>query len=487
MNTLISSSKRAYQRISNNLTLHELSGSLGDLGTLLPIMISLTMTGQINLTSTLWFGGIWNILSGVRFQVPMCVQPMKAIAATVLSSSMSIDENMSAGLGVAGIIFFLGATRTIHLVGSYTPVAIVRGIQLGAAASLIKTAHNLISGLTWTISTDNWSDNYNWVLLSFIFVITCYRTRIPSALILFVIGLSFALIRMFGTEHDTLNLPRPVIGAHYPDTIIQPTLEDFRNGFVNASLGQIPLTALNSIIALSALIDDLFPDHHADTATISMSIGVMNLIGCWFGSMPFCHGSGGLAGQFRFGARSEVSVIILGLSKLLLGILFGSSLVGLLEVFPKSILSVMLFISGIELASAARAVNNGIHDEKKQKENWTIMLTTMGVIIAYSNVGAGFVAGFVVAFLLSVQRLGVRKWYVSFIQGIEDIPSKWKHQDAFVYTGESAVGKTRHGDLEGSEWQPLLGCSNSDLSKTGGRTIIGAISNSNTSSSSSLH
>ena len=161
------------------------------------------------------------------------------------------------------------------------------GIQLGAAVSLIKKAHNLVSGLAWTVTAHNWSDNYIWVLLSFIFVMVCYRTRIPSALILFVIGSIFTLIRMFGTERDTLGLPWPVIGIHYPDTIIRPTPEEFGTGFVNASLGQIPLTALNSVIALSALIDDLFPKHHADTATISMSIGVMNLIGCWFGSMPF--------------------------------------------------------------------------------------------------------------------------------------------------------------------------------------------------------
>ncbi|KAI7850541.1 hypothetical protein BDC45DRAFT_572779 [Circinella umbellata] len=387
MNTLISCSKRAYQRIPNKLTLHELSGSLGDLGAVLPIMFSLTLTGQISLTSTLWFGEIWNILSRVRFQVPMCVQPTKNIAATVLSSRMPIEKNMSAGLE----------------------------IQLGAADSLIKRAHNLVSSLTWTISADS------------------------CALILFAIGLTFALIRMFGIEHDTLNSPRPVI-----------------------AWGKFPLTVLNSLIALSALVDDLFSDHHADTATISMSIGVMNLIGCWFGSMPFCHGSGGLAGQYRFGARSEVFVIILGLSKLLLGTLFGSSLLGLLEVFPKWILG-------------------------KQKENWTIMLTIMGVIIAYSNVGTGIVAGSVFTFLLSVQRLGARKWYVSFIQGIKDIPSKWKHQDAFMYKCESAVAKTHYGDLESFERQPLLGCKNSDLSKAGEKTIIGAISNSKSSSSSSLH
>jgi hypothetical protein len=40
---------------------------------------------------------------------------------------------------------------------------------------------------------------------------------------------------------------------------------------------------------------------------------------------------------------------MLGAAKLLLGILFGSSLLGLLEVFPNSMLAVMMFISGVEV------------------------------------------------------------------------------------------------------------------------------------------
>lgn len=78
-------------------------------------MISLAVAGQIDLTSTLWFTGIWNIASGLLFQVPVCVQPMKgksglvlrvayidiinkAIAAVVLTRNMSLRENMAAGL-----------------------------------------------------------------------------------------------------------------------------------------------------------------------------------------------------------------------------------------------------------------------------------------------------------------------------------------------------------------------------------------------------
>ncbi|CEP16428.1 hypothetical protein [Parasitella parasitica] len=422
--------KKPLHRFKENFTLHEISGSLGDLGTLLPIMMSLAISGQINLTSTLWFTGIWNVLSGAMFQVPVCVQPMKGtttIAAVVLTKNMPIQENMAAGLSVAAFITFLGITRTIHLVGAFTPPAIVKGLQLGTAIQLIIKAHNLIPKLQWEITAENWSDNNVWVLLSFLFVVACYRTKVPSALVLFLTGLIFALVVMFGENRD---VPHPSVdGGHYPDTIIVPTPEQFKNGFLNAGLGQLPLTTLNSVIALCALIDELFPKHHAKTSHVAVSVGVMNLIGCWFGAMPVCHGSGGLAGQYRFGARSEVAVMLLGASKLLLGILFGGSLVGLLQVFPTSILAVMLFISGIELGCAARSVNDLADDDYRRRENFTVMLLTAGSLVAYSNDGVGFCAGLVSAALLSMQRLGLRDWSIHTLNGFKSVSRVWRDQN----------------------------------------------------------
>lgn len=300
------------------------------------------------------------------------------------------------------------------------------GLQLGTAVQLIIKAHNLVAGLQWKITESNWADNNTWILLSFVFVVMCYQTRIPSALILFLIGLLFALILMFGTNNSHL---RPsVIGGHYPDTVIVPSAEQFKTGFLNAGLGQLPLTALNSVIALCALIDDLFPDKHATASSVAVSVGLMNLIGCWFGAMPVCHGSGGLAGQYRFGARSELSVILLGVCKLLLGILFGSSVVGLLQFFPNSVLAVMMFISGVELGSAARSINDHEPDEARRRENFTIMLLTAGSLIAYSNDGIGFLAGLVSAFLLSVQRLGLKSCLYSCLEALKSIPQRWKDQ-----------------------------------------------------------
>jgi hypothetical protein len=74
-----SSVKERAIHIKKNASISELSGSFGDLGTLLPILVALSINGQISLTSSLIFGGLWNITSGLMFRIPMCVQPMKGI------------------------------------------------------------------------------------------------------------------------------------------------------------------------------------------------------------------------------------------------------------------------------------------------------------------------------------------------------------------------------------------------------------------------
>ncbi|KAI1315872.1 hypothetical protein EDD11_000248 [Mortierella claussenii] len=377
--------------------LGELSGSLGDLGTLLPILLSLSLTGQVDLTASLIFGGVWNILTGFMFRMPMCVQPMKSIAAIALTNKMSIGAVMGAGMSVSAVILFLGVTRTIYLVKKYTPISVIRGIQLGTAVSFAGKAADLVKqaetfgGEGW-----DWANNYEWAIVAFVIVFMFYyrAKRIPTAMILFFIGLIIAFIKLY--TNPPAKAVYPKIGVYTVSTIV-PTAEEFKHGFLSAGLGQIPLTALNSVIALAALAQDLFPERPAGTPTISVSIGLMNLVGCFFGSMPFCHGSGGLAAQYRFGARTEVSIIILGLLKIFFGLFFGSSLSGLIQCFPTAILGVMLFVSGIELGAVARTVNDGVVDDQKRHANFIIMITTAGMLVGFKNDGIGFLGGMVVA------------------------------------------------------------------------------------------
>ncbi|KAJ2771375.1 hypothetical protein IWQ57_002241, partial [Coemansia nantahalensis] len=330
------------RRMREHCTLREFSGALGDIGTLVPILISLTLQGSASLTASLFFGGLWNVVSGFVYGIPVCVQPMKSIAAIALVNKFTAGELAGAGLGVSAIVAFLGVSRLIWLVTRLVPLPVVKGLQLGTCFQLCKKGVALVqaNAVFWGDGIV-WSDNLWWACAAFLLVLFVYeRRRVPVALAIFVAGVAFALAQTgihgrFGEVHP---------GAHFVHTVV-PTAAEFRAGFLSAGLGQLPLTLLNSVVALAALARELFPGHRPSVSRISATVGAMNLIGCFFGSMPFCHGSGGLAGQYFFGARTELSLYFLGAVKIAVGVVFGESLLVILRWFPSSFLGVMLFMA----------------------------------------------------------------------------------------------------------------------------------------------
>lgn len=117
----------------------------------------------------------------------------------------------------------------------------------------------------------------------------------------------------------------------------------------------------------------------------------MNLLCCPFGGMPMCHGAGGLAAQHRFGARTGGSVVMLGGAKMAFALLFGSSLLLLLQHYPQSILGVLLLFSGLELAMVCR--------DQTAKVDFFVLLITASACMAV-NTAVGFVVGWLMAGLL---------------------------------------------------------------------------------------
>jgi hypothetical protein len=392
--------------------LNELSGALGDLGTLLPLLIALTLTKSISLSATLVFSGLANIATGVAFGIPLPVQPMKAIAAIAISQSYTINENISAGLFVGGVVTFLSLTGLLKWFGRVVPIPVVRGIQMGAGFALVISAGtSLLKPLGWT--SPDWSDNWLWAMAAFIFLLlSSLIPRAPYALLVFILGLTLSGIHL--TSHP------PTHPSHFqpwhPKTYL-PSPKDFYKGAFEAGLPQLPLTTLNSILAVTSLSASLFPSNQPPTPTntqIGLSVGLANLIGCWFGAMPMCHGSGGLAAQHRFGARSGASIILLGLVKLILGLVAGESIIPLLQRFPKSLLGIMVLAAGVELAKVGQSLDD-VQDaweetenedaaatdkrlklnEQEKKNRWAVMLVTVAGSLASKNDAVGFIAGMV--------------------------------------------------------------------------------------------
>ncbi|KAI9671910.1 MAG: hypothetical protein M1817_002359 [Caeruleum heppii] len=390
--------------------LSELSGSLGDLGTLLPLLIALTTTSSISLSATLIVSGLANILTGWYFRLPLPVQPMKAIASVAIARAFTKDETMAAGLFVAAAVGTLSLTGLLGWVGRVVPIPVVKGIQVGAGVSLVVSAGGtVLRPLGWT--TPGVEDNLSWALVAFLFLLYtgATRSRIPYALLIFLLGL-VPVLYLPSSQLPRFQLWRPSLHA--------PSFDAFKTGIISAGVGQLPLTILNSVIAVNHLSTDLLPQlAPPSTTALGYSIAGINLVGCWFGAMPVCHGSGGLAAQYRFGARTGASVIILGVFKLLLGLIFGESLVGVLQRFPKAFLGVMVIAAGLELAKVGESLNRGardlwevrvdevglddardgkigrVPDDEESQHRWMVMLMTVGGLLAFKNDAVGFAAG----------------------------------------------------------------------------------------------
>ncbi|RDX70617.1 Molybdate transporter 1, partial [Mucuna pruriens] len=425
------------QKVKTNLVLRskwaELNGAMGDLGTYIPIVLSLTLSRDLNLGTTLIFTGIYNIITGAIYGVPMPVQPMKSIAAEALSDAgFGVPEIMAAGILTGGVLIFLGATKLMQLVYTLIPLSVVRGIQLAQGLSFAFTAVKYVRKVQDLPKSKALGDRHWLGLDGLVLAIVCLcflvvmsgagekdhgfecdgedfgcqkrvdegerkkRSRVrrvvfslPSAFIVFVLGVVLAFIRRPKVVHEIKFGPSSM-------EVVKFSKHAWKKGFVKGTIPQLPLSILNSVIAVCKLSKDLFPEKDFSVTSLSVSVGLMNLVGSWFGAMPSCHGAGGLAGQYKFGGRSGGCVALLGAAKLVLGLVLGSSLAHILRQFPEGILGVLLLFAGIELATCCRDINT--------KEDSFVMLVCTAFSLVGSSAALGFLCGMIVYGLLKLRN-----------------------------------------------------------------------------------
>lgn len=319
----------------------------------------------------------------------------------------------AAGQWVGAAVLVLSVTGLLRWIVRVVPIPVVKGIQMGAGLSLVIGAgSSLLKPLSWAHPV---LDNRIWALVAFLALIATQKlARFPFALVFFLLGLLFAFIVVIVDDHSA-----PKFHMWHPRFYMPKWVDSHGSDALGMAIAQLPLTTLNSIIAVCQLSQELLPDLPAPSVTsMGLSVAFMNLSSTWFGVMPLCHGSGGLAAQYRFGARSGASIIILGSFKIVLGLLFGETLVDVLGHYPKSVLGIMVFAAGLELAKVGNSLNDGAPDlwqtaasqdgeesslhsvvprsrlsEEERAERWAVMLTTAGGILAFRNDAMGFVAG----------------------------------------------------------------------------------------------
>ena len=377
----------------------EAAGSLGDLGTFVPIVVGMTQIVGLDAGTVLVFAGLANIVTGLAFGMPIPVQPMKAICVLAIAGTMGPAEVAVAGLAVGLIVFVLAVSGFIGTLYRLIPRAAIQGLQMAVAVQLMIAGVRLgLFGQTDAVLRPWWGPDALLVFLGGIAVTVLLRRRLGLlAACLIGLGLVGAWMKEPGlvrTLGFSLWRPRCVLAD------ISGLAGIWRGG-----LPQVPLTLLNSVFAASVLAGELFPGrrNRVTPVRLSISVGLMNFVSCPFGGMPICHGSGGLAGQYEFGARSSLSMVILGSAKLLIGLLFGTAALAWMYAFPSSILAVFLMVAAVGLARASHCW-----------EARNAFLTALAMVAVHFATGIlilGFVSGWVVyAILLKMDN---RSWAVA--------------------------------------------------------------------------
>lgn len=359
---------------SFEFNLRELAGSMGDFGTLFPLAIGYISVCGLNPAGFLVMMGAANIATGLFYRLPMPIEPMKVLAVMAIAQNWSPAQVYASALGMGVVWTLLAVFGVMGWVARITPAPVVRGIQVALGALLAVTAIRMVA--------TGW-----WLGLAAVAIVVALRQNryAPAAIVLMALGVAIMGVtgRFQGIRPPSFQLP--------PLTTFR--LNQVWETMVRAGFAQIPVTATNAIIATAALIGSYWPDRKPTERQLSFSTGVMNLVVPFFGGMPMCHGAGGLAGQYYFGARTGGTNLIEGAIEIGMGLFLAVSIADLFAAFPQPIMGAMMLLVGLELVKAAREIRWG----------WDLAPLAATVLVALvTNMAYGFVAGLAVHYGLQL-------------------------------------------------------------------------------------
>ncbi len=346
----------------------ELAGSIGDLGTFLPYVIGAITFAKLDTTSVLMMYGLMYLFTAWFYRMPVPVQPMKVIGAAIIVQKLTAGEIVASGILMGLILLIIACTGIINKLAQITPMSVTMGIQSGLGISLAILGIKMIN--------DDWILG---VIILLIILVFMNNHRFPASIVALLGGTALA----FGL-HPELSLPSLHWGINLPHVVL-PSWNDYYRGFFLGCLPQLPLTLTNSVLVTTVLAHELFPNNSSRVSdkNLCLTLGIGNLIGSPLGMIPVCHGSGGLAAHYRFGARTGYSTAFIGLLLLFIGMFLGSSGLQILQIIPSAVLGGMLFYSGLDLIKPI-----------KSEDNYEMFVFAVVVVLSVSlNPAVGFLAG----------------------------------------------------------------------------------------------
>ena len=349
----------------------EAAGAVGNFGTVLPLLFGVVLATGIAPGPALLFFGLWYVVAGLVYRQPIPIEPMKTVAVVAIAGQATVGEVVAGGLLLGGLFLALGLAGWIDPIVARIPVPVTRGVQLGLALLLARSA--VTYGLADPVLA------VAGIAVVGAFVLVRRRWAVPDLSAILVLALGLALVALGGgMSAPAVPLPRPVM----------PGPGDWLPALVVLVLPQAVLTLTNSIAATELLARDLLP-RPPTAGLLSKMIGAMNLVAVPLGGIPMCHGAGGLAAQYRFGGRTGWSNAIAGLVLVLIAVVAGTP--AAIALFPTGLLAALLLAVALELARA------GLRTDAP------VPTLVVAVVSFFTSLTVGFVAGWLV--LLALARV----------------------------------------------------------------------------------
>jgi SulP family sulfate permease len=395
----------------------EFAGSLGDLGTLLPIAIGLILLNGMDATAVLLCVGVYYILSGLYFRTTVPIQPMKVIGAYAIASigtgqPITQVQITTAGFCVGIILLILAVTGAMKLIGRIVPKSTVRGVQLTTGVLLLTKGIGFMAGKPAMpgkfdlaepfLSIQSLGPIPIGILLGVISVVLIMllldNKKVPAAIVVIAFGIAAGLA--LGAYR---NLAGFDIGFHYPKPLLHgwPVRADLAIAIFVLALPQIPMTIGNAIIAQADLAKEYFGENVArrmSLRALAVSAGLANIAVSFLGGMPMCHGAGGLAAHYRFGARTAGSNLMIGAIFLIIALLIGDKAVALFSLIPFSVLGALLVFAGAQLALMIMDIDS--------RKDMFVVIAMLGVALV-TNLAVGFGVGIALAYLFRLTRMKI--------------------------------------------------------------------------------
>ncbi len=313
--------------------LRELVGGVADVAMLLPMLAGLVAAGGVSGSASLVAVGATYIVAAIYFRVPMPVQPLKALAALALTADATSAELRLAALAF-GVALALVATTSLRRRLETVPIVVVHATQFGLAALLLSKAAGAAGAV---------------------------HPFAPIGLGVAVVGLVFLQARrdwpMLGVVAlgslawwafaQAGNPSEPAVREAVPP----------RLGLVLTMVAsQLPLTLANSVVATRAAAEQYFGAARASRVTLSGLLGSItftSFLASALGTLPTCHGAGGLTAHVKGGARIGYGPAAYGGALIVLGLAtFGAPT--RLEL-PRLGVAVLLALTGAHHVALTRA------------------------------------------------------------------------------------------------------------------------------------